>query len=599
MAYLEFETPKGPRRLEVRESKPITIGRQPANVVSLDDDKMSRYHAVVEKREDGCYIRDLGSRNGSAVNNVLVQVEQKLAHGDIIRTGSHVFRYYSGLPGGGGKSVLIGSKPVDESLQINATSAAAGEGVLESASATMSGTISGAGSGAGGPTLSDEPSPRWSAGITGEASGVGPARQLAQLAESLPHKPFTLNEIELINGRGDIVHGSRDEDATGIPAEAVTILRLILLVCFRTRASDIHIEPKGETWQVRVRADGSMVTVAGLKKDLGVRLLSVVKILCDIDISVRNAVQEGSFVSRVPDRKVDYRVSMTPSIFGQKLVIRCLDSANSPRYLWDLNLPEAMFRTIEKGIKRDAGMLLVCGPTGSGKTSTLYAVLRSIDASERNVVTIEDPVEIQIPGVTQMPVNEDMGSTFHSLLRSTLRQDPDVILVGEIRDAETAKTAMQAAMTGHLVFSTVHARDTIGSVFRLLDLGIEPFLIASGLNLLLAQRLIRTLCPFCKAPAAPTDEQLREMGSQYESLTTIYRAVGCIKCLGTGYSGRRGVFELLVIDEIVRAAIGRNNQGDVLQALNQGRIFSLKTHGFSLAAEGITTYDEVDRVVGE
>ncbi|MGC4032395.1 MAG: GspE/PulE family protein [Tepidisphaeraceae bacterium] len=361
----------------------------------------------------------------------------------------------------------------------------------------------------------------------------------------------------------------------------------------------MHVEPKGETYTCRVRADGSMVTVAVMKKDLGVRFMSLVKILCDIDIAARNIVQEGSFVSRVPDRKVDYRVSMTPSIFGQKLVVRCLDSANAPRYLWDLNLPESMFRTIEKAIKRDAGMLLVCGPTGSGKTSTLYSILRSIDASERNVVTIEDPVEIQIEGVTQMPVNNEQGSTFANLLRSTLRQDPDVILVGEIRDAETAKTSMQAAMTGHLVFSTVHARDTTGSVFRLLDLGIEPFLVASGLNLLLAQRLVRTLCPFCKQATSPTDEQLREMGPKYENLQKIYRPHGCIKCLGTGFSGRRGVFELLVIDDAIRAAIGKNNQAEVLAALSASRFTSLKMHGYSLVADGYTTFDEVDRVVGD
>jgi type II secretory ATPase GspE/PulE/Tfp pilus assembly ATPase PilB-like protein len=229
----------------------------------------------------------------------------------------------------------------------------------------------------------------------------------------------------------------------------------------------------------------------------------------------------------------------------------------------------------------------------------LYAILRSIDASERNVVTIEDPVEIQIDGVTQMPVNEEQGSTFHALLRSTLRQDPDVILVGEIRDAETAKTAMQAAMTGHMVFSTVHARDTTGSVFRLLDLGIEPFLIASGLNLLLAQRLVRTLCPFCKQSAAPTEEQLRDMGGLYADLDKIYRAVGCQKCLGTGYAGRRGVFELLVVDDLVRSAISKNNQGEVMVALQKNRFQSLKDHGFSLVAEGVTTFDEVDRVVGD
>ena len=575
MPYLEFNSDKGPRRLELRE-KPITIGRQVGNIVSLNDDRMSRHHCVVERRHDGCYVRDLGSRNGTAVNNALLQGEFKLTHGDILLVGSNQFRFFTGIPQAVGKK-LIGSKPPSTDLQVAPEEAA----VPYAASPAPS------------------PPPKWEMPtIAGESEGAAPARQLAQLADSLPSKPFSGNDIEMINSRGEVVHGAHVA-GNDIPAEAVTILRLMLLCCFRTRASDIHVEPKGELYSVRIRVDGSMITVTHMKKDLGIRFLSLVKILCDIDISVRNAVQEGSFVSRVPDRKVDYRVSMTPSIFGQKLVIRCLDSANAPRYLWDLNLPELMFRTIEKSIKRDAGMLLVCGPTGSGKTSTLYSILRSIDASERNVVTIEDPVEIQIEGVTQMPVNEATGNSFHALLRSTLRQDPDVILVGEIRDAETAKTAMQAAMTGHLVFSTVHSRDTVGSVFRLLDLGIEPFLVASGLNLLLAQRLVRTLCQFCKHPSPPTDDQLRDMGSSYENLTKIYRAVGCQKCLGTGYSGRRGVFELLVVDEHVRTAIGKNNQSEVMKALNSSRFQSLQSSGFALVAEGITTFDEVDRVVGE
>ena len=576
MAYIEFTNEKGPRRVELRE-KPVTIGRQVGNILSLNDEKLSRHHLVMERRRDGCYVRDLGSRNGTSVNNRILAGEIKLEHGDVVRAGNHEFRYYSSQPAAAAPAKKpIGSTP--PSVDLQATRAEASMPAPGSARQ---------------PTAQ-----KWEMPTVNEADGAAPARQLAMLADSLPSKPFGANDIELINARGDLVHAKWMED-DDIPAETVTILRLLLLCTFRTRASDIHIEPKGETYVCRIRADGSMVTIAAMKKDLGVRFMSLVKILCDIDIAARNIVQEGNFVSRVPDRKVDYRVSMTPSIFGQKLVIRALDSANAPRYLWDLNLPENMFRTIEKAIKRDAGMMLVCGPTGSGKTSTLYSVLRSIDATERNVVTIEDPVEIQIEGVTQMPVDQKTGSTFASLLRSTLRQDPDVILVGEIRDAETAKTAMQAAMTGHLVFSTVHSRDTTGSVFRLLDLGIEPFLVASGLNLLLAQRLVRALCPFCKQPASPSDDQLREMGSKYENLTKIYRAGGCIKCLGTGFSGRRGVFELLVVDDQVRAAISKNNQAEILASLAGGRFTSLKQHGYSLVADGVTTFDEVDRVVGD
>ena len=581
MPYLEFKNDKGPRRVELRD-KPVTIGRQVGNVLSLNDEKLSRHHLVVERRRDGCYVRDLGSRNGTSVNNQVLTAEVKLMHGDIVRAGNHEFRY------------IISSHAGTTAPQPR-PQGSAGSGVDLQATRTEPKP---AARPAAEPIAARPVDKKWEMPTVNEADGATPARQLAQLADSLPSKPFPAAQIELINARGELVHAALTAHSE-TPAETVTILRLLLLCCFRTHASDIHIEPKGENYICRIRVDGTMVTVAAMKKDLGIRFLSLVKILCDIDIAVRNAVQEGSFVSRVPDRKVDYRVSMTPSIFGQKLVVRCLDSANSPKLLTDLHLPENMYRTIEKAVLRDAGMLLVCGPTGSGKTSTLYSTLRSLDATERNIVTIEDPVEIQIPGVTQMPVNEEIGNSFAGLLRSTLRQDPDVILVGEIRDAETAKTAMQAAMTGHLVFSTVHSRDTIGSVFRLLDLGIEPFLVASGLNLLLAQRLVRNLCPYCKQPTAPTDEQLREMGPQYENLTRIFRENGCVRCLGTGFAGRRGVFELLVVDDAVRAAISKNNQAEVLAALNTGRFTSLKSHGYSLVADGVSTFDEVDRVVGD
>ena len=580
MAYLEFTNEKGPRRVELRD-KPVTIGRQIGNVLSLNDEKLSRHHLVVERRRDGCYVRDLGSRNGTLVNGRLLAGEVKMDHGDVVKAGSHEFKYFSSSGAAAATPTakrMIGNAPVSPDLQATRETAAP----VAVAAAPQR----------------QAPPPKWEMPVFDASDGAGPARQLATLADAMPVKPFGAQIIELFGARGDLVHAAyTDKDET--PAETVTILRLLLLCCFRTRASDIHVEPKNDQWTCRIRTDGNMVTVAIMKKELGVRFMSLVKILCDIDIAARNIVQEGSFTSRVPGRRVDYRVSMTPSIFGQKLVIRVLDEANSPKFLWDLQLPEYMFRQIEKAMNRDSGTMLVCGPTGSGKTSTLYSIMRSIDANDRNIVTIEDPVEIQIPGLTQMPVNEEIGNSFAALLRSTLRQDPDVILVGEIRDAETAKTAMQAAMTGHSVYSTVHSRDTTGSIFRMLDLGVEPFLVASGLNLVLAQRLVRQLCPYCKQAALPSEDELREMGPKYETLTKVYRAGGCIRCLGTGFAGRRGVFELLVVDEAVRAAIAKNNQGEVLAALTGGRFTSLKTHGHSLVADGLTTFEEVDRVVGD
>ncbi|MEM6560551.1 MAG: GspE/PulE family protein, partial [Planctomycetota bacterium] len=371
------------------------------------------------------------------------------------------------------------------------------------------------------------------------------------------------------------------------------------LVCFRTRASDIHIEPKSEHTLVRVRIDGTMVDIAKLKADVGNRLATVVKVLCDIDLHGKNIVQEGSFAAKVPDRRVDYRVSFSPSVSGQKLVIRVLDEANAPRYMWELGLPEPVFKALDKSMKRDAGTVIVCGPTGSGKTATLYATLRSIDQNERNVVTIEDPVEIRLEGITQMPVDEEKGNTFAELLRSTLRQDPDVILVGEIRDSETATTAIQAAMTGHLVFSTIHARDTVGSIFRLQDLGVEPYALANGLQNLIAQRLVRKLCPHCKIAKPLSDDDKETLGEKAAGITTIYKEHGCRRCLGTGFSGRCGVYELLTVTDDVRDAIASGaGQAAVLEALRSTKFRRLRDAGNDLVLEGITTLDEIDRVLG-
>jgi general secretion pathway protein E len=549
MPWLVFNTKEGPKRVRIGEA-PVTIGRQMGNLIKLEDDLVSRFHAIIERTPDGLRLKDLGSRNGTLVNGRSV-IEWDLRDGDVITIGGH-------------------------ELTVTPDGPTPGTAVP-------------------GANLHHDPE-RYE--VPGEAAGVAPARALAQLADSLPSKPFEAGQIELRDARGRVAHAAYSEGSDEVPAEAVTLLRLMLLVCFRTRASDVHIEPRQDGASVRIRVDGSMVEVCRLKKESATRLLSMIKVLGDIDIAQRNIVQEGSFSVRVPDRRVDYRLSFSPSLHGQKLVIRVLDAANSPRYLWDLQLPEPVFRELERSMRRDSGMVLVCGPTGSGKTSTLYAILRSIDATERNVVTIEDPVEIQLENITQMPVDEDRGNSFPALLRSTLRQDPDVILVGEIRDQETARVAMQAAMTGHLVFSTVHSKDTVGTIFRLIDLGIEPFLVASGLQNLLAQRLVRTLCPFCRTATTPSDEQLREMGEEFASLQTIYVANGCKRCLGTGFAGRRGVFELLAVSDSLREAIQKQNQAEIMNAARACVFKSLRQSGYQLVAEGITTFDEVDRVVG-
>jgi type II secretory ATPase GspE/PulE/Tfp pilus assembly ATPase PilB-like protein len=259
-----------------------------------------------------------------------------------------------------------------------------------------------------------------------------------------------------------------------------------------------------------------------------------------------------------------------------------------------------MARQIAEAIAQDAGMILVAGPTGSGKTTTLYSLLRSIDYSQRNVMTIEDPVEIQLDGITQIPVDEAHGKSFAAILRSALRQDPDVILVGEIRDAETARTAMQAAITGHLVFSTVHTKDTAGTIFRLMDLGVEPYMIGQGLHMVVAQRLVRNLCPSCRKPVAPTPEQLKVLGEKYANLKRLYEPQGCKKCLGTGYFGRRAVFELLSTSDKLRDVIlTQPTIKGIHEAMAETQFVRLIDTGYDLAAKGLVSMQEVERAVGK
>jgi general secretion pathway protein E len=380
----------------------------------------------------------------------------------------------------------------------------------------------------------------------------------------------------------------------------VQIMRLLLLACFRSRASDLHMEPKPEKATIRIRVDGVMVT---LVEDLPItvfrKIIGVVRVLCQFDQSVKAEVLDGHFNVQVKSRRVDYRVSLTPAVHGMKLVLRVLDPANAPSRLHELGMLPWMYEKLRTVCNRDAGLVLACGPTGSGKTTSLYSCLREIDLEQRNAITIEDPVEYQIEGATQIPIDSRQGHTFGGLLRSILRQDPDVILVGEIRDVETANVAMQAAMTGHLVFSTVHARDTIGSVFRLLDLGVEPYLVANALDIVFAQRLVRVLCPTCRRQVAPTLAQQLKMGKGIEGMTTIFEPVGCAYCLDTGYYGRRAIFELLEMNDMLREIVLKQpTPQQIREVLRNGLFTSLQGYGFQLVSNGITSYEEIERVSG-
>ncbi|HZZ41999.1 MAG TPA: ATPase, T2SS/T4P/T4SS family [Tepidisphaeraceae bacterium] len=565
-AYLEIVAREGTRKLPLSDEA-VTIGRHQDNVLVIEDGEASRFHCVIEKVPEGWRVRDLDSRNGTKLNGQMMKSAIMLP-GDHVTVGAVTMR-------------IVGERVVSKKVP-------AAVGAM-----------------ARGKNEEHERIGRDQGGMDFDAEGsIGdPIGMLSEVAESLPDKSITDADITVLNARGKLAQAP--PDTTGKKGkvvegrETVTLFRMILLTCFRLHASDLHIEPKNDFWSVRVRADGQMVDILRLNKDLGTRLTAMVKILCDIDIQYRNTVQEGRFSVTLPDRRVDYRISFAPSVYGQKLVVRVLDEANAPRYIWDLGLPDWMFKELEKAVQLDSGMVLVCGPTGSGKTTTLYSVLRSIDVGQRNVVTIEDPVEIQIEGVTQLPVNEEQGNTFAALLRSVLRQDPDAILIGEIRDQETARTAMQSAMTGHLVFSTVHAKDSVSTVFRLIDLGVEPYLVSSGLHLVVAQRLVRQLCPFCKVPVRPTEEQLKRMGKYAEGVSTLFTSRGCRRCLKTGFAGRRVVFEMLLNSAVLKEVMMKSpSPGEIARALEPTRFMTLMDTGYQLVAEGVTTLDEVERSIG-
>ena len=399
--------------------------------------------------------------------------------------------------------------------------------------------------------------------------------------------------ITLLSARGEVIHRPRNAGKT------LRVFRSILTKALAARASDIHFEPEPHGGVTRIRIDGVMMDLTSVDKQLFPRLLNLVKVLCELDITKHRIVQDGHFSALIGRREMDFRVSFTPAMHGQKLALRILDAANVPQHINELGLSDPMLKEIRTVCLHESGMLLVCGPPGSGKTTTLYAVLREIKFKQRNVITIEDPVEYQLNGITQMPVNEQAGNTFHALLRSGLRQDPDVILLGEIRDPDTARTALQAAITGHLVLATVHAKDTVTAILRLLDLGIEPNVLTSSLNLILAQRLVRTLCRHCKMADKPNQAERTMMDRQDQPTPKIFRPRGCSKCLNTGYLGRLALFELLVVDNVVKQAIQSSTISSLQEALDQTAFVKLSKMGWQAVADGVTTVEEVVRVTGE
>ncbi|MFQ5736534.1 MAG: ATPase, T2SS/T4P/T4SS family [Thermodesulfobacteriota bacterium] len=364
------------------------------------------------------------------------------------------------------------------------------------------------------------------------------------------------------------------------------------------RASDIHIEPQERGVKLRIRVDGIMRETMQLPKWVQGPVVSRIKIMAKMDIAERRVSQDGRIKVRLGKRNVDIRVSTLPTQYGETVVMRLLDPKSSLIDLESVGMLKDAFEKAVDIIERPQGVVLVTGPTGCGKTSTLYAMISRIRNEAINIITIEDPIEYELRDVNQVAVNEKTGLTFSYTLRSVLRQDPDVILVGEMRDTDTAVIAHQASMTGHLVFSTLHTNDAISSVVRLKNMGIPSYMVASALNGIIAQRLVRKICPHCKQAYTPTAEEIRRAGIKWSGKNKLYRGAGCKSCGGSGYSGRTGLFEILSVNARIRNMIASDaGEQDIIKAAVEGGMVPLQVDGLKKVAAGVTTLDELTRVI--
>jgi general secretion pathway protein E len=392
----------------------------------------------------------------------------------------------------------------------------------------------------------------------------------------------------------------RDLLDVGTDAPLVRFVNALLAEALSARASDIHLEPFEHAVIVRFRIDGTLQDVLTSPRHLHAAVVSRLKVMAGLDIAERRLPQDGRMRLRSAGRDVDVRVSTVPTIFGERTVLRLLDQAAAPLALEQLGLRPDSQRAIERLLGRTHGIVLATGPTGSGKTTTLYAALSRIAGEERsskNIITIEDPVEYQLPGVGQMQINTKIALTFAQGLRSVLRQDPDVIMVGEIRDRETAEIAIHAALTGHLVLSTLHTTDSIGALTRLLDMGIEPFLVSSAVTAIIGQRLVRRVCDRCRVRTAATGLRGDDALAELATVDTWTAGPGCASCRQTGYRGRTGIYELLRMDDAVRALVmKRSDAASIRRHMLVQNMRTLRDEGIAKVLDGITTVDELLRV---
>ncbi|MCX5713046.1 MAG: GspE/PulE family protein, partial [Candidatus Omnitrophica bacterium] len=381
-------------------------------------------------------------------------------------------------------------------------------------------------------------------------------------------------------------------------APVIKLVNLIIMQAVKDKASDIHVEPGEEKVLIRFRIDGILHEIQQIPKHLQSALASRVKVMAKMDISEIRNPQDGRIQLKMESKSLDLRVSTFPTMHGENIVMRILDKSSVILGLKELGFAKNDLAEFDKIVRHPNGIVLVTGPTGSGKTTTLYAALSAINSIEKNIITIEDPVEYEIPLIRQTQVNPRAGLTFANGLRSILRQDPDIIMVGEIRDKETADIAIQASLTGHLVLSTLHTNDAASSLTRLIDMGIEPFLIASSVIGILAQRLVRVICPKCKEKYMPSDEIIKDLG--LDQKIELFRGKGCMHCRNTGFTGRIGIFELLTVTEEIKNMVTSKRSANEIKkkALEQG-MRVLRDDGMEKVKSGITTAEEVLRVTEE
>jgi type IV pilus assembly protein PilB len=394
---------------------------------------------------------------------------------------------------------------------------------------------------------------------------------------------------------------SKIGDSVEDDAPIVRYVNLLVTQAISDRASDIHIEPTEHDLRVRYRIDGVLHEMQRSPKQIQGGVISRVKILSDIDIAERRKPQDGRMSVTHNGRKIDLRVATLPTVWGEKIVMRILDNSTASLDLRDLAFLDHNYETYREAYTKPYGMILVTGPTGSGKSTTLYATLNAVSKPEINVITVEDPVEYRLPGINQVQVNPKAGLTFAGALRSILRSDPDVVLLGEIRDHETAQIAIEAALTGHLVLSTLHTNDAPSAVTRLVEMGIEPFLVGSALDAVVAQRLARRLCAKCSEPYLPTETELiaaRFPWMPGETIPELFRPVGCVACSRTGYRGRVALHEVMrVTEDIERLAVSRSSSAEIAAVAQQQGMITLRDDGWQKVALGQTSVEEILRVV--